>query len=78
MPRFLANSFLGLNYVFSIQVWYICLNLIDFSKKKFVYSKLNLRPKTCLLEICAANLEGPFIYREDSSTGHPLLQLDPT
>ena len=32
MPRFLANSFLGLNYVFSVQVWYICLNLIDLRK----------------------------------------------
>ena len=53
MPRFLANSFLGLNYVFSVQVWYICLDLIDLSKKKvqFVHSKLNSRPKNCLLEI---------------------------
>ena len=33
MPRFLANSFLGLNYVFSVQAWYICLNLIDLSNK---------------------------------------------
>ena len=33
MPRFLANSFLGLNYVFSVQVWYICLDLIDLSRK---------------------------------------------
>ena len=32
-PRFLANSFLALNYVFSVQVWYICLNKIDLSKK---------------------------------------------
>ena len=41
MPRFLA-----LNYVFSLQVWYICLNLIDLSKKvHFVYPKLNLRQK---------------------------------
>ena len=34
MPRFLANSFLALNYVFSVQMWYICLNLIDLSKKR--------------------------------------------
>ena len=33
MPRFLANSFLGLSYVCSVQAWYICLNLIDLSKK---------------------------------------------
>jgi hypothetical protein len=33
MPRFLANSFLDLNYVFGVQVWYICLNLIDLGKK---------------------------------------------
>ena len=33
MPRFLANSFLGLDHVFSVQAWYICLNLIDLSKK---------------------------------------------
>ena len=63
MPRFLENSFLGLNYVFSVQVWYICLNSIDLSKKKvhFVYSKQNLRPKNCLLEIGASNLEGPLL-----------------
>ena len=36
MPRYLANSFLALNYVFSVQVWYICLNLIDLSKKKYI------------------------------------------
>jgi hypothetical protein len=33
MPRFLANSFLGLSYIFKVQAWYICLNLIDMSKK---------------------------------------------
>ena len=44
----------------SVQVWYICLNLIDLNKKKvhFVYLKQNLRPKNCLLEIGASNLEG--------------------
>ncbi len=36
LPRFLANSFLGLNYVFSVQAWYICLNSIDFSKQKYI------------------------------------------
>ena len=31
---------------------YICLNLIDLSKKThFIYSKLNLGPKNCMLEI---------------------------
>jgi hypothetical protein len=28
-----ANYALGLNYVLSVQAWYICLNLIDLSKK---------------------------------------------
>ena len=52
MPRFLANSFLALNYVFSVQMWYICLNLLIWAKKvHFIYSKLNLRQKNCLLEI---------------------------
>ena len=37
MPRFLANSLLGLNYVFSVQVWYICLKLIDLSQKKSTF-----------------------------------------
>ena len=64
--RFLANSFLGLNYVFSVQVWYICSNLIDLSKIHFIYSKVNLRPKNCLLEIRASNLEGPLIHGDDS------------
>ena len=36
MPRFLENSFLALDYVFSVQMWYICLNLIDLSKKKYI------------------------------------------
>ena len=44
--RFLENQFWDLNYGFSVQVWYICLNLIDLSQKKvhFVYSKQKLRP----------------------------------
>ena len=33
LHRFLANRYLGLNYVFSVQVWFICLNVIDLSKK---------------------------------------------
>ena len=46
MPRFLANSFLGLNYVFSVQVWYICLNLIDLSKKStFCLFKTEIKTK---------------------------------
>ena len=61
MPQFLANSFLGLNYIFSVQTMYIYLNLIDLSKKNtFFYLKLNFRPKNSLLEIAACNLEGPF------------------
>ena len=62
MPRFLENSFLCLDYVFSVQVLYICLNLIDLSKKvHFVYSKQNVRPKNCFLEIGASNLKGPLL-----------------
>ena len=39
-PLFLENSFMGLNHVFSVQiyermVWYICLSLIDFSAQKY-------------------------------------------
>ena len=37
MPWSLAISFLGLNYIFSVQVWNICLNLIDFSKKESTF-----------------------------------------
>ena len=79
MPRFLANSFLGLNYVFSVQVWYICLNLIDLSKKvHFVYSKQNLRPKNSLQVIGASNLEGPLLKFQysNSSAGPKLFGLD--
>ena len=35
-PSKLHASFLGLNYVFSVQAWYICLNLIDLSRKKYI------------------------------------------
>ena len=67
MPRFLANSFLGLNADFSIQ--------IDFSKKiHFVYSKLILRPKNCFLEIGVSNLEGPYdlTFCAQSCTAHQM------
>ena len=37
MPQFLANSFLGLNYISSVQTMYIYLNLIDLSKKNIFY-----------------------------------------
>ena len=48
MPWFIANSFLGLNYVFSVQAGYICFNLIvlnnticllktEFKAKKTLY-----------------------------------------
>ena len=33
----LANIFLVFNYVFTVQVWYICLNFIDLSKKSTFY-----------------------------------------
>ena len=39
MPQFLANSFLGLNYFFSVQAKYIYLNLIDLSKKSIYISE---------------------------------------
>ena len=53
-----SKEFLGLNHVFSVHAWYICLNLIDWQKQvHIVYSKLNLRPKSYLLEIMACNLE---------------------
>ena len=68
MSWFLANSCLGSNYFFSSQVWYICLDLFHLSKKRhFVYSKLNLRPKNCLLEIGASNLERLFRYKDQGS-----------
>ena len=38
MPQFLANSFLGLNYISSVQTMYIYLNLIDLSKKNTFFS----------------------------------------
>ena len=58
----LANIFLVFNYVFTVQVWYICLNLIDLSKKStFCLFKTKFMAKNCLLEIGAANLKGPFI-----------------
>ena len=28
--------FFQFNYVFSVQVWYICLNLINLSKTKYI------------------------------------------
>ena len=37
MPRFLANSIFGLDYVFSVQDGYICFNLIDLSKKQYIF-----------------------------------------
>ena len=57
-----SKQFLGINYVFSVQVWYICLNLIDLSKEStFCLLKTEFKAKNCLLEIGAAKLEGPFI-----------------
>ena len=57
-----SKQFLGFNYVFSVQFWYICLNLIDLSKKStFCLFKTEFKAKNCLLEIGAANFEGPFI-----------------
>ena len=62
-----SKQFFGFQLFFQCTRLVICLNLTDLSKKiHFVYSKLNLRPKHCLLEIGAANLEGPFIYDQTS------------
>ena len=46
-----------------------CTNVIDFSTKnvQFFYSKLNLRPKSYLLEIGACNSVGDFIAGEYST-----------
>ena len=61
-----SKQFLGFNYVFSVQVWYICLNLIDLSKEStFCLFKTEFKAKKLI--IGADNLEGPFIYREDSN-----------
>ena len=68
-----SKQFLDYNYVFSVQVWYICLHLIDLNKKvHFAYSKLNLRPKNCFLEIRVSNLEGPYdlTFCAQSCTAH--------
>ena len=49
MPRFLANGFLGFNSVFNVQVWYICLKLIDLSKKStFCLFKTEFKAKKLL------------------------------
>ena len=67
MPRFLANSFLGLNFVVSVQAWYICLNLIDLSKKStFCLFKTEFKAKKQF----ARNMGIQFrrvIYRQHSS-----------
>ena len=68
MPRFLANGFLGLNHAFSVQVWYISLNLIDLRKITFCSFKTEFKAKNCLLEIRASNLGGSFIYDQASNT----------
>ena len=36
-------------------------NWFEQKKVHFLYTKLNLRPKNCLLEIEASNLEGPLL-----------------
>ena len=78
MPQFLANSFLGLNFFFSVQVMYIYLNLIDLIKKNtfFFYLKLNLRPKNGLLEIAACNLEGPLIVLSSASRATYAIEIE--
>ena len=50
------DALVSLNYVFSVQIWESLVYLLKsnwFQHKKvhFVYSKLNLNPKNCLLEI---------------------------
>ena len=67
--RISSKQFLGLNYVFSVQVWYICLNLIDLSKKStFCSFKTEYKAKKLFAKkIGASNLEGPFIYGDHSN-----------
>ena len=40
-------------------VYLLKFNWFEQKKVHFIYSKQNLRPKNCLLEIGASNLEGP-------------------
>ena len=46
---------------FRLQSYLLQFNGFEQAKVHFVNSKLNLRPKNCLQEIGAANLDGPFI-----------------
>ena len=64
-----SKQFLGFNYVFSVQVWYICLNLIDLSKKStFCLFKTEFKAKKLFARLGgAANLERPFIYDQTST-----------
>ena len=71
MPRFLANGFLALDYVFSV-VYLLKFNWFEQKEVHFVYSKQNLRPKNCLLEIGASNLEGPLLKFQYSSEGEKI------
>ena len=71
MPRFLANGFLALDYVFSV-VYLLKFNWFEQKEVHFVYSKQNLRPKNCLLEIAASNLEGPLLKFQYSSEGEKI------
>ena len=65
-----SKQFFGLQLCFqcSSLVYLLKFNRFEQKKVHFLYSKLNLRPKNCLLEIGAANLEGPFIYDQTSNT----------
>ena len=59
---------------FGLQLYFLCSSLVYllefnwFEQKKvhFAYSKPNLKPKNCLLEIGAANLKGPFVQNQTS------------
>ena len=59
MPRFLANSFLCLNYVFSLQ-----FNWFKQKKNTICLLKTEFKAKKLFLEIEACNLKVDFIYGE--------------
>ena len=44
-----SKQFLGLNYVFSVQAWYIHLNLIDLSIQSTFFLVCFTRPSMCII-----------------------------
>ena len=76
MPQFLENSFLALIIFLVFKCRYLLkFNWFEQKKVHFVYSKQNLRPKNCLLEIGASNLEGPLLKFQYSSIQYLLLLI---